>query len=287
MSRQTLLAELLVEYELQREITTEYVRHIRSSVRRFSTWLGHQATVADFQDRTVNQFLLEYQRRGRAAHTRKNLRNDLLSLWRSAARLGLCAPPQMVRTVYLEPIVPEAWTQAEVWKLIDALPRAVPSKFRTLDEIRVRYFESLIRVAWDTGLRRKNLHSLKWSQVRESGIVVQNKTRRLVPIYVRPSTLESIDKLKRNRECCWPLWGADDTFRQTFAKIVRIAGIPPGPWKKIRKSAGSAAEQQYSGRGHEFLGNTRKVFEFYYLDRRIPDPPRPPELVEDGSDRAA
>jgi hypothetical protein len=66
-----------------------------------------------------------------------------------------------------------------------------------------------------------------------------------------------------------PVWGkmmAVETFRQTFSRIVRKAGLT-GSFKKLRKSCGTSVEMLYPGRGHLALGNTRRVFELHYMSR--------------------
>lgn len=272
------LADWLDDYTLGHEIAHNTVKHYRQTVQLFIAWMGGGATVADLTPRNVNGFLRDSQLTGRRPSYRRGLRADLLALWNAAAAAGLVEPPKNIRQVRLDPIIPEAWTPDEIIRLINAAPKALPGKFRTLDEYRAIYFQSLIRTAWDTGLRRCDLHQLPRSNVTNDGIWIQNKTRQVVQLRLRPETLESIHQLRMNRDRCWPLWGSDQCFGDSFRKIVDVARVPRGPFKRIRKSAGSAAEHEYSGRGHHFLGNTRRVFEQYYLDRRVLDPPVPPAL---------
>ena len=74
------------------------------------------------------------------------------------------------------------------------------------------------------------------------------------------------------------MWGTDNAFQADWHRIVRLAAVLYGPFKKIRKSAGTAAEIACPGAGHYLLGNTRAVFEQTYLDPMRIETPQPPEL---------
>jgi integrase len=156
---------------------------------------------------------------------------------------------------------------------------ALPGCFRTLDLSRAEYFSTLIRVAWDSGLRRRDLHKLRTRDLQPEWVHYQQKTAKPVRVRLRASTLDVVKRWARRPDAVlWPLWGTDEVFRSTFAKIVRTAGIPPGPFKRIRKSSGTAAEAACPGAGHLLLGNTRRVFERHYLDAAQVAGPQPPEL---------
>lgn len=96
---------------------------------------------------------------------------------------------------------------------------------------------------------------------------------------LQPSPLQTIEQWNRRPDALlWPLWGTDNAFQGAWRRLLQIAMIAPGPFKKTRKSAGTAAEAQCPGAGHLLLGNTWAVFEQYYLDPAQVTPPQPPEL---------
>jgi hypothetical protein len=145
---------------------------------------------------------------------------------------------------------------------------------------RAVYFDTLIRTAWDTALRRRDLHRLRHDQIGPDWVDTQHKTRKAIRARLRPSTLAAIERWGRAPDCVlWPLWGSETVFTDTFNKIVAAAGLEHAPWKTIRKSAGTAAEALAPGHGHELLGNTRQVFERHYLAAGVVAGPQPPELA--------
>ncbi len=68
-----------------------------------------------------------------------------------------------------------------------------------------------------------------------------------------------------HRPLAWPLWASHEMFRREAKAIFDAAGLSQFSLSYIRSAAGTAVEKTI-GDGHEFLGNTRKVFEQHYLD---------------------
>jgi len=146
-------------------------------------------------------------------------------------------------------------------------------------QLRGPYWEGLIRCAWDSGLRRKDLHRLTRADCKPDFQWTQHKTRKLVRVRLRPSTLDSIARLDRpDGAFLWPLWGVGPSWDQAWWKLVEAAGVPYGAFKTLRKSAGTASEKIQPGSGQYLLGNTRREFERHYVDPMQIECPQPPEL---------
>ena len=74
------------------------------------------------------------------------------------------------------------------------------------------------------------------------------------------------------------MWVSDTAFRQDWYRIVGLAAVPYGSFKRIRNSVGTTAEMACPDTGHYLLGNTQTVFEANYLDAMRVETPQLPEL---------
>lgn len=268
----------LEHYELTHTLRDTTLQMYRNSIRAASSFAGMQLTTANISDKVLNSILQLMDSRGRSIAYIRSLRSAVMTIWRDAADEGLCAPPRKIRKVRDVYRRPEIWSPEQVAKLSIA-PRAFKSEFNTLALSRAMYWETLILVAWDTGLRRLDLHRLTLGDIKPDFTWTQNKTGKAVRVRLRESTLELIKQWDRDDgEPLWPLWASDNSFRQDWHRIVGFARVPYGPFKRIRKSAGTAAEIDHPGSGHYMLGNTRAVFEASYLDAMQVETPQPPEL---------
>lgn len=278
MSDTVRLYDHVDSYELSHPIRDESAAFYRRCITTIEKWAGCELTVETISDAAVNRGLLAMERQALSPSYLRGIRAGVLAVWRDAAAEGLCGPPRRIRSVRILPRRPDVWTPDEMKLLVEA-GRETPGRFRTLMYQRGPYWESLIRTAWDTGLRRRDLQRLRKSDCRPVFNWIQHKTRKPVRLRLRKSTREAIARLERaDGAPLWPLWGHPNCFIQSFASVVARADISPGPFKKIRKSAGTAAETLCPGTGHYLLGNTRREFERHYMDALQFPTPQPPEL---------
>lgn len=249
-----LLTEFLEVYTLSRELKPSTEKYYRRTVGVLAQWLGRQPTKEDLSIDLVNRFLAEKQREGRSAYYRKSLRNGLRSLLQAA---GVEIPRGRLRTVKLNMLAPEAWSPAEVSRLVEACD--------SLPEAEQRYFRTMILAAYYTGASQIDLHAMTHDNIASDGTVeyVRSKTGKLV-VTAMPRDL--VPRLP-DGDPIWPLKTSGEYFRRQFQKIVKAAGLR-GTFKKLRKSCGTSVDKRFPGRGHEHLGNSRKVFDLHYRDRR-------------------
>lgn len=210
-------------------------------------------------------------------YTVQKYRQDFLCMWRAAADDDL-VPYPVSRRIWrpkAPPLIVNCYTLEEVRMLVDAagalsggMPNGVPRR---------RYWPAMLRLAWDSGLRRGDLWRVTLDAVRPDGslVVAQRKTGRLVTCWLRPNTIEA---LKAVETMDWP--HCLRTFAIHFAEITKAAGVNRGVFKWIRRASGSYVEAMQPGAGHKHLGHASSlVFDRHY-DARLGDCNRelPPEL---------
>ena len=274
----SLLEWVDTKYRYTHTITPATIKGYCTSMRAAGNWANMELTTENICDQVLNTIIMTMEASKRSPHYIRSLRSAVLAIWRDAADSGMCEPPRKIRTTRSVIKCPVIWTPEEVGRLAIA-PRAFNGNFRTLPLSRALYWETLIRVAWDTGLRRLDLHRLTLADIKPDFEWTQHKTRKPVRVRLRQTTLEKIERWAWTDEGpLWPMWGSDNAFRQDWFRIVRLSTVVYGPFKKIRKSVGTAAEIECPGAGHYLLGNTRAVFEKSYLDPMRIETPQPPEL---------
>jgi len=278
MSDDVRLYDHVDSYVLSHPIRDESATYYRRSIMTIEKWAKCEITFRTVSDDVVNRGLVAMQRHGLSAAYLRGIRAGILAVWRDAAAANLCDPPRRIRSARFIPRPPQVWTREQMTQLV-AAGAGVEGHFRTIMYPRGPYWESLIRAAWDTGLRRRDLHRLRRADCRPEFNWTQHKTLKPVRVRLRKSTLNSIARLEReDTAALWPLWGHPNSFLQAFAKLVDSTDIPPGPFKRIRKSAGTAAENICPGTGQYLLGNTRREFEMHYMDALQFPTPQPPEI---------
>lgn len=226
-----------------------------------------------FTPESLSQFLADQQRLGKSSHYRKSLRGGLRALLRHAdERFADCR----VRPVRTDLIEPEAWTAEEVGQLVAAVEPTFSGRQTSKED--ARYWRTIILVAYYTGASQIDIHHLCVRNFRKDGLVryTRSKTGKQVITAVPVSFLSELP----TGNPLWPLKTSVETFRIDFARIVKKAGLV-GTFKKLRKSSGTSVDDLHPGRGHEHLGNTRRVFEMHYRATGLIDAkPILPRLVE-------
>lgn len=250
------MRHVVESYCLSRELKKSTEIYYRRVLSVFSRWLGRVPESEEFTPDLVSRFLAAKQHDNRSAYYRKSLRNGLRAL---LAHAGRDIPRGKLRSVKLTPLEPAAWSESEVAKLV-----AASDVIHESDAERRQYMRTLILAAYYTGMSQIDLHRLSRSSIAPNGVVryVRSKTGKPV---VTAMPVELIPQLPAG-DPIWPLRVSPELFRRRFAVIVRLAGLS-GSFKTLRKSSGTGVELLFPGRGHEHLGNSRKVFETHYLAR--------------------
>lgn len=253
--------DLLAEYLLMRDLRPDTERFYRRTVAVFDGWARGQAMTPE----TVSQFLRDKQRAGASPYYLRSLRSGLRAL------LNFAGHREPIRGVRLPPLDNATWQPGDVCRLVSVVP-AVLYK-------RQCYWATIIPAAWYTGLSQCDLWRLDRTHVDAAGVLRlrRSKTGRLV-VCRPPAAI--LDVLQHSDGPPWKLQTSPEYFRREFARIVSAAGLV-GTFKTLRRSAGTDAERNHPGRGHELLANSRRVFEWHYLDSSLESDPIGPRLLDD------
>lgn len=214
--------------------------------------------------------------------TIRTQRGNILTLWRFAFREGIVSE-QPLKIRRLRPIrrSVEAWTIAEVQQLIAAAKR-LRGHFRAVTWRRAPWTASLVMAGYDSGLRLGDLLRVSASQLsNESLRITQHKTGRIVYVRFRPETYAEILIAMSDHpdsKLLWPLWGRREALCRHIVKLVSAAGIRPGTFRWLRRTAATQVERMEPGRATELLGHaSRSTTEQWYIDRsQLSTPPLPP-----------
>jgi len=258
------LLDLLPQYALERAISDGATYQINRTIRLF----GADATVQDLDCQRVSQWLASlescYAKRTVAGH-----RSNLLAVWRWAGEKHLCAPPNGIRKCPKPRPRPVAWTADEFRRLVAACER-MPDPI---------YWRCLIRVAYDTGLRRSDLWRLQKTDVRADGTVWLSQHKTDWPHVARMSTATLADFQKLAGDA--PLRPRDPRrFYDSFMWLCRLADVRPGALQMCRRTGATQIEIARPGSASRFLGHRTGTMWLHYVDRsQLPDAPiMPPEL---------
>jgi len=264
--------DLLSEYVLTHDLAEETIDYYKRMISVLCAWARRRVPLRMFTVNLVNKMLVDKQRAGLSAYYRKSIRSAMRALL--AFRLG--SIKGQLRPVRVDPIEVEVWSAAEVQKLIDACRYM-------RDERKRRWWRTLIAVGYYCGFSNKDLWAIVPKNIDAKGIVSirRSKTSRPVAMRIPLPWLIEIQPLIDGGKPIWGLPMARETFRQTFSRVVRKAGLT-GSFKKLRKSCGTSVEMLHPGQGHLALGNTRRVFELHYFGRKAlnADPMGPDALPE-------
>jgi len=277
------LSDFAAQYAAQRDVCEEYVEQIAVVVRSFDRHLGHAARFDDLTADAVNSWLSSLRVGGLAPGTRHSRRRVILTLWQAAADRDMVSEPR--RRLIAQPRrrdrLVRAWSEDEVCRLLVAAEQLSGPLGATGIDAGL-YWSSYVRAAWDTGLRGCDLRSLERGWISPTGRlqIVQHKTGGRLTVALRRSTLDAIARsFPPDRRLIWPRWCCLRYWRVQARRLVRSAGLI-GSLGQLRAASGTAVERAHPGRGHEHLGNSRRVFERHYLDPlAVADPPLPPELT--------
>ena len=286
------LRDLLATYVANHEfgLKESSVGFLKAAIGSYERFLERRSTVADLQPLAINQFL-DWLRLNRKPDTFRTTRGGLLTLWKFAVDQSLTSiQPNGLRKVRIKRRSPTAWTPEELTKLIQSLhesaewsrsrmPCGVPAGI---------WWESIIRTAYDTGMRLGDLLCASSNQITvngDSAVVryVANKTGDEFFRSMRPRTWYAVQQaIMTNRNApnlIWPLWGARDNFYVVFNRIVARAEIRKGTFRWIRRTAVTWADIINPGLGQQVAGHkSERVTSDSYRDvtqigLALPSPP--------------
>lgn len=260
----------LERYVLFNDLTAEtraWYRRVASVFTRWSSDAGSDT----FDELAITQFLADKQASGVSPYYLKSLRNGLVALLRSIRGE---APVGRVRGVRCPPLQPEAWEPHEVARLLSpgCNPIPEPGQFK---------WQLAILLAYYLSLDRCDVERVEQTHFADSGALIyaRQKTGVLLGGGIPLGMLAVIRERCPRRGPICRMHVTPEWFRRTFAAIVARAGLF-GTFKKLRKSSGSLVEAAQPGMGHKHVGNSRRIFELHYEDRRLTRavPTMPPEI---------
>jgi len=251
--------DLLQDYLAAHDVAKTTADYYRRMVKVLNRWACGPVPLDSFTVRLVNRMLQDFQIANKAAYYRKTVRSAMRSL---LAHRNDGILTGKLRTVRVDPLEPEVWTAEEIQRLINTC------NYMRSDRKRL-WWQTLIAVGYFTGLSNGDLWRVRRADIDATGVVRlrRNKTRKPIAMRIPNEWLARLSKLARRDE---PIWGrpmAEETFRETFARIVGKAKLT-GSFKRLRKSCGTSVEMQHPGKGHIALGNSARVFEQHYFSRR-------------------
>jgi integrase len=206
-----------------------------------------------------------------------------LVVWNEAYRVGdNHTPPLRVRRIKTPRDPVDAFTHAELVILLAFVANLAgyfPNGVKRSD-----FWCAAIHCGYSTALRRGDLLKLRRDQIGSDGIcrVRQNKTGYPITVKLSADALESIQRMFHaddSRALPWPYH--PNALGRQFRRIVKSAGVRPGQFRWLRRSAASYSERDTPGGGSRILGHrSTRIFAEFYEDSTITqqEPPQPPPI---------
>lgn len=247
----------------------------QSTIRTFGKFLQREPLLSDLTDETASRFLGWYRSLGRSPYSVNKERDNLLAMWRFAARKRLVEQFPDVKPD-LEPVrIPQAWSKSEINRLFRACRKAegwiagVPAS---------GWWLALHHVAWDSGERVTALISLTWANVDLEGgwVTMPAETRKgghedrqykISPDCI--AALRAIELPLRTMVFPWPY--APTYLWLRYKEILELANLPTdrkSMFHRLRKSVASHYEAA-GGDATALLGHSTRKVTAAYLDPRI------------------
>lgn len=270
---------------LEKELALSTIDQIAMTIKAFEEWHGGRITWEELTPATMNRWIID-QAKTLAPKTIKRRRGEVLSVWRYAANEHrLCPAPKRIRSVRVDRVIPDAWTQEE-WQAMLAAARSAQGVYRSGLTI-AAWWELFLRVTYDTGLRLDDVFRLPARLVENSHLaMVQHKTRdghivRLSSktIALGHSTTPQARKLllpwHLGRKSFWNHW------RRYISAPSAIKVDRRNYAQKIRRTSASHLEAVSPGAAMHHLGHkTPGLAQRHYIDPTIAYglAPLPPDL---------
>lgn len=246
-----------------------------TTLRNFDTFLSRAATLNDLTDESVSRFLSWFRSLPRSPYSTNKERNNLLAIWRFAARKKFLDHWPDVKPEIEPKRIPRAWTQDELGRLVESCRQEIGfiSGIPAAD-----WWVAIHLVAWDSGERITPLLTLTWGCVDLSGgwlhvPAEMRKGKRADRVYrLAPDTVVALKRIREQKRSLVFPWDLNRNYLwNKYEPILERAGLPTdrlSKFHRMRKSVASHCEAR-GGNATELLGHSSRKVTMAYLDPRI------------------
>jgi integrase len=292
------------------EFSPDSATSYRSGIRRLNDFCCCNVSLDALSDDLIEDFVAWLASRGYPPATRKRICGEILAVWRFAWRKKFVeTQPRDIDRIRLPKTVPDAWSVAQVGKLLSvaAETEGHVSGFRASI-----YWPALLLLIYDTGFRIRAVMKLKTSDLDlEAGWVKAHwDTQKQKADQVLPLFKDTVELLRQmaaeqpGREMVFPFpFKTSACLTDRLRLLLQRAGLPHGKrdlFHKLRRTNGTyvadVAGEEAAMRqlGHSHVNVTRS-----YIDPRKlttprivdsmqrPTPPRDPSPAGPGIPAAA
>lgn len=288
-SEGTLLSFVRNVYALERVVEPRTIKQLEYCVFALGEFLGKAPTIADLTSDNLNRYLMAYAQ-GHKPETVKSKRRGLLTIWRALYEAELIEQyPRRIRKSKPIARIIIAWTPADVEKVFQQAGK-LKSKFRKSGVPKRLYWQLLILLAYETGMRRGDCLDVELDEIPPNGIFqrVQNKTANLITCELSPQAMALVGEVLKYR--VKKLDGLCElrAITKEFSSLVHRAKLR-GTFKYIRRAGATAVEKAQPGAAQQFLGHkTPGLAMQFYIDQSqlMTQRPKPPAIGGKGGDHA-
>lgn len=276
----TLLHYLRCTYATERAIGESTITQLGYALIQFGRFLGRAPTADDLTSENLNRFLAEYEKCNRP-ETVRGKRRMILTIWRAMFEAELVKdPPRRIRAVKPQQRIVTAWTHQEVERLYAQAGRS-RRRFARNDVMKRDYFQLLISVAYETGLRFGDCLTVDLTKIPPDGVFqwVQSKTGNLLTCELSQQAMTLVGRVRHSMRRLGEPVGRRQIARQ-FMRLVREAGLV-GSFKYLRRAGATAVETEQAGAATRFLGHkTSGLAMQCYVDQSqlMQQRPKPPAI---------
>lgn len=266
------------------------IRQYGRSLRKFSEFLGHVASLGDLTDRNLGRFLRWRLDQGLRARSVNGEAKQIKALWNWAAKKRLVAQFPTIGKLPEPEVVPQAWSAEQLNKIVATCRRLQAEGNRRLDGALWLAFHL---VQWDTGERTGAMRALTWSMIDpKTGHLtvpaeVRKGGRKAGTYHLKPATLAALEQARKpGEDLLFALPKGDRShFYARYKELILTAGVPyvvrkSGP-QKMRRTFASYIAAAGGDATAALRHSTRRVTEDSYLDPAISSPTPPNELLFD------
>ena len=293
------ILKLIEQYGDTRDVSDSCFGMKKISLQYFERFLERPATLKDFEESILSKWItwLKSSRstwtdRKLSARSVKNYRCEMITLWRFAVEMEhIKTPPQhfKIKKVKVPPPNPSAWDAGQLRELLAAIGKTDGVVGNGLP--RRMYFATLMRVAYQTGLRRGDLLAVSMEDVDQATgtvSVVMNKTNQvhvcrinaeaLADLVDLHETLKMLGDPNAETPLAWP--GHLHNFYYWLRKICAAADVPYGALQHMRRTSATLTEIAAPGTASRLLGHmTPGLANTYYIDRSKLPTIAPPSVI--------